>query len=224
GVDPKGGIWQLPARFVAPYAVQDVRLPLQLLRKQEVLLARDNLLSIWNLESKLLPVLAKMQARGVRVSEERLTAVERWSLEQEREALAQVKHLTGIDVPVGTVWQAERLLPVLKSLGVSVNRTAKGAPNIDKFVLESIDHPAAAALAWARKTNKLRTTFAQSVRNHMVRGRLHCVLNQMAREGDDDKGIRGARYGRLSCEHPNMQQQPARDEFAKRWRSIYLPE
>ena len=34
GVDPKGGLWMLPARYVGPYAEQDARLPPQILREQ----------------------------------------------------------------------------------------------------------------------------------------------------------------------------------------------
>lgn len=225
GVDPKAGIYQLPARFVAEYAMQDVRLPLQLLRLQQKEIEAQQLQRIYDLESRVLPVLVKMRHRGVRISEERLEHVEKWSAEQEKEALDKVKHLTGIEVPLGAVWQEKILATVLQKIGVRLGRTQSGKFNIDKDVLESVDHPVAEALAWARKVNKLRTTFAKSIRNHMVNGRIHCVMNQMAREKDDDKGgVKGARYGRLSSEHPNLQQQPSRDEFAAMWRSIYIPE
>jgi DNA polymerase I-like protein with 3'-5' exonuclease and polymerase domains len=61
------------------------------------------------------------------------------------------------------------------------------------------------------------------MRRYMVKGRIHCSFRQIAAEteGGDQKG---ARYGRLSATDPNVQQQPARDEFAKRWRSIYVPD
>ena len=57
----------------------------------------------------------------------------------------------------------------------------------------------------------------------MVNGKIHCTFQQIAieTESGDQKG---ARYGRLSCVDPNMQQQPSRDDFAKMWRSIYIPE
>lgn len=43
------------------------------------------------------------------------------------------------------------------------------------------------------------------------------------RESDDEEG--GARYGRISCSDPGMQQQPARDEeIAPVWRGIYKPD
>jgi DNA polymerase I-like protein with 3'-5' exonuclease and polymerase domains len=222
--DIKKCLWQLPARYVAAYACHDARLPLQILRKQEKVIEEQGLWDIYNLESRVLPVLVKMRRKGVRIDMDKLEGVERWSLYEETEALKKVQDLTGICIPIGGVWKAKLLAPVLTHIGIKVGTTAKGAPNIDKVVLDNIDHPAAEALLWARKTNKLRTTFAQSIRDHMVKGRIHCVFNQLAREDEDGHGVKGARYGRLSSEHPNMQQQPARDEFAKRWRSIYVPE
>lgn len=223
GVDPKNGMWRLPARFVGAYAEDDTRLPLMVLRRQERKIEDDDLWDIWNLESKVLPVLVKMRRRGVRVNMDKLRGIEEWSLEEEAQALARVRHETGVNVSVGDVWKAGAIAPALEAIGIQLNKTAKGQPNIDKDVLASIDHPVAKALAWARKTNKLRTTFAASVRRYEVNGRIHCTFNQIARE-DEQGDMKGARYGRLSCVDPNLQQQPSRDEFAARWRSIYEPE
>lgn len=224
-IDPKKDMWMLPARFVGAYAEEDTRLPLNILRRQEREIDEQNLWDVYNLESKLLPVLTKLRRRGVRIDLDRLDMIDRWALEQETEALAQVKHLTGIAVRVGDVWKPEVIAPALEHIGVKLKKTSQGKPNIDKELLASIKHPVADALERARKVNKLRTTFGQSVRDHMVNGRLHCTFNQLRRQKDDEAdGTAGAAYGRLSCEHPNLQQQPARDEFATMWRAIYLPE
>lgn len=223
-VDPKSGMWQIPARFVAAYAIADVHLPLGILRKQEEIISKEFLWDIFNLESKVLPVLARMRNRGIKIDTAKLTHIEEWSEQEERKALGEVKRLTGVEIPFGEVWKAKAIVPVLHYLGVKVAYTKTNQPNIDKNVLDNIDHDAARAVLWARKVNKLRTTFANSIREHLTRGRIHCVFNQIAREDEDSGGIKGARYGRLSCEHPNMQQQPARDEFAAMWRSIYIPD
>ena len=223
GVHPKSGLWQLPGRHVGEYGEDDAELPLQVLRKQEEHIEKNNLWNIWNLESQVLPVLVKMRRRGVLIDQDKLSEIEKWSLEQETEALALVKRETGIDIGVGNVWKADALAPTLEEIGIRLTKTSTGKPNIDQEVLGSVKHPVAKAIAWARKTNKLRTTFAQSIRTHMVNGRIHCTFNQIARE--DEKGDqKGARYGRLSAVDPNLQQQPSRDEFADMWRSIYIPE
>lgn len=223
GVDPKSGMWQLPARFVGRYAEVDTEQPLLVSRRQERIIDDKELWEVYNLESKVLPVLVKMRRRGVRIDEERLARVEEWSEQQEREALEHVRRETGWDVGVGNVWKADALAPALERIGVQLEKTSQGKPQIDKELLGRIDHPVAKALGWARKTNKLRTTFAASVRTHMVNGRIHCTFNQIARETESGDQ-KGARYGRLSCVNPNLQQQPARDEFATMWRSIYIPE
>jgi DNA polymerase I-like protein with 3'-5' exonuclease and polymerase domains len=223
GVSPKAGMWKLPARFVGPYAEQDAVLPLALLRKQEKLIDERDLWDIYNLESEVTPVLVRMRRRGVRIDLDKLEEIENWTLIEEAEALAKVKTLTGINIDVGDVWKAAALAPALEFIGIKLEKTKTGKPSISKEVLDTVDHPVAEALAHARKINKLRTTFASSIRRYMVNGRIHCTFNQIARETERG-GQQGARFGRLSAVDPNLQQQPSRDEFAAMWRSIYIPE
>lgn len=223
GVDPKKGMWRLPARYVGEYAEMDVDMPLGIMRVQEKKLADIQAQKVWDLESKVLPILVKMRRRGVRIDEEKLTKIEEWTLQEETSALAIVKESTGYSIEVGDVWKSKNLAPPLQAIGVSLSKTSTGEWSVDQDAMSSIDHPVAHAIAWARKVNKLRTTFAASVRTYMVNGRIHCTFNQIARETESGDQ-KGARYGRLSCTDPNLQQQPSRDEFAKMWRSIYIAE
>lgn len=224
GVDPKGGLWRLPARFVGPYASRDAEEPLRILRRQERLIEEGNLWDIYNLESDVTPVLVKMRRRGVRIDTLHLEKMENWSLDEEAKSLAEVKRLTGYDVGVGNVWKADVMAEPLRRIGVDIPVTAQDKVSVKKDFLDDIDHPVAKHLAWARKTNKLRTTFASSVWRHMVNGRIHCIFNQIAIDDGTTGNTKGVRYGRLSCELPNLQQQPARESFSKDWRKIYLPE
>lgn len=223
GVDPKKEMWKLPARFVGRYAEQDVRAPLAILRRQERMIDEQDLWDVYHLECDVLPALVRMRRRGVRVNFEKLERIEQWALSEEAEALAEVHRLTGWQVRVGDVWKTEAIAPALTAIGVTLPKTAEGKSSVRKDVLATIKHPVAERLARARKVNKLRTTFAASVRKYATNGRIHCTFNQIARE-DEEGDMQGARYGRLSCVDPNLQQQPARDEFAKQWRDIYEPE
>lgn len=223
GVDPKGGMWRLPARYVGQYAEADVTSPLAILRRQERLIDEADLWGIYNLESQVTPVLVKMRRRGVRIDMDKLAQIEDWSLQQEAEMLSIIRRETGVAIPVGDVWRSGALAPALEAIGLVLPETSTGSKSVSQDVFASVDHPVTKAMARARKVNKLRTTFAASIRRYQVNGRIHCTFNQIAMEteGGDQKG---ARYGRLSCEDPNLQQQPSRDEFAAMWRSIYLPE
>lgn len=220
-------LWRMPGRFAGQYCEQDTKAPLQALRKQERIIDERDLWNIFNLESQVLPVLVRMRRRGVRIDLDHLTQVEQWSLAEETKALALVKHETGLTINVGDVWKPDALAPALHSIGMKLNKTREGEWNIDKAVLGEGSHPVPKAIAYARKVNKLRTTFATSIRTHMIGDRIHCTFNQMRGEKDENDasaGGQGARYGRLSCVKPNLQQQPSRDEFADFWRKIYVPE
>lgn len=224
GLDPKKDLWQLPARYVGAYAEGDVTRPLTLLRRQERRIEEMDLGKIYDLESDVVPVLVRMRRRGVRVDEERLGEIERWAEVEEAKALELLYKLTGVRVAVGDTMKASAVAPALQAAGIHLTRTETGQLQIDRVLLESCGHPAGASLLRARKLSKLRTTFVASVRRYLTDGRIHCVYNQMARQKDDDSDVIGARFGRMSCTHPNLQQQPSRDEFAAMWRSIYLPD
>lgn len=228
GVNPKSGMWRLPARFVGEYAEQDSTLPLDILRKQEREIDRQELWDIYNLESRLLPLLVKLRRRGVRVDTEHLARMERWAMDEELRLLADIKYHTGRQLSLDQVTNPTFLAPVFDAIDVKMGTTATGKASVDIDWMATIDHPVVRSIERARKMNKLRNTFCASVNTHMINGRIHCTFNQlrMAKQegGFSSDDSQGAAYGRLSCQNPNLQQQPARDDFSARWRAIYLPE
>lgn len=220
GVDPKSEMWKMPAKFVAKYAIRDTVLPLQILRRQEALIEKEGLWDIFNLESRVLPILVKMRRRGVRVDFDRLDQVEKMCLEKETAAVGEVYTRSGVRVGVDDVWKSEVLAEALRETGIEVPTTPKtGKPSIKKDWLAEVDHPIARALAEARRFSKVRQTFVKSIRDHATNGRIHATINQL-RAQREDGGIYGAAYGRCSSTNPNLQQQPG-DEW---WRRIFLPE
>lgn len=226
GLDPKGGLWRLHSKYVGAYGERDVASPLEILRKQEEIIDRKKLNSIWDLETDVLPVLVRMRRRGVRIDLDKLDEIEQWTLREEQVALDLVKRETLVDVGVGNVWSKKALEPALKELGVRLEYDAKNVPKIDQALLDRIEHPVADAIKRARKVNKLRTTFAASIRKYMINGRIHCSFRQIAAETESGEQ-KGVRYGRLSAIDPNLQQQPSPDrdpEIAGEWRKIFIPE
>ena len=226
GVDPKSGLWRLPARYVGEYAEADAAQPLLVLRKQERQIDEKDLWGIYDLESRVLPVLVRMRRRGVRIDQDKLEQIEDWSLKEEAAALDYVHKATGVRIEVGNVWKAEGLVPALEYIGIELPMTSTGAKSVSQEVFAMVDHPVTKALARARKVNKLRTTFAASMRTHMTNGRIHCTFNQIARESETGEQ-KGVRYGRISATDPNLQQQPNPEkdpEIAGEWRKIFLAE
>ena len=226
GVDPKKGLWRLPAAYVGGYAERDVNGPLQIREQLHREFDKDNLWDAWHLEQQVTRVATKMTVRGVRVNVKRLEEIREKTIQVEREAWELVKSQTGIQLAVGDAKKAEKLEKVLESIGVTVPRTAEDMPNIDKFILAAIDHPVAEAIARAREWAQLRTNFCDTRLKHLVNDRIHPSFNQTVREKEDGE-LKGARSWRLSATDPAVQQEPSPDRhpaFGKLWRSIYVGE
>ena len=226
GLDSKKGLWRLPGRYVGKYAEQDVASPLEILHRQEKDIQRLGLQQIWDLETRTLPVLVRMRRRGVRIDFDKLAQIEDWSTIEENKALDFIRRETGIRIGFGDVWKPGALAPALEAIGIRLQKTTTGAPQIDRFLLGGSDHPVCEAILRARKVNKLRTTFAESIRRYEVNGKIHCSFRQIAAETESGKQ-KGVRYGRISAVDPNMQQQPSPDrdpEIAGEWRKIFIPE
>ncbi len=221
--DKELGAWihRLPACYVGPYGEQDVLLPLKTLALQEQEIRAQNIEGVWKLESELLPVLVKMRQRGVRVDEDALMQIEIRSMRERTDAANRITELTGVRVGPEDAMQKKLLLKALNEMG---HRLKDADPIDNAFFRANGDCPAVQALAEMRKWDTLRKLCIDPVQQHLVDGRMHCIFNQLAAERDDGRGAKGARFGRLSCEHVNLQQQPARDEeIGPMWRGIYLP-
>jgi len=219
----KGDIWKLPAKYVAPYAEQDALLPLQILAVQQRDIDEQELQKVFDLESRLLPVLLKMRRRGVRIDFDRLAQIERRMLDTELKLAAHINELSNVRFSHEDINKAAVVGRVLEQDGLRLPRTKTGQHNVDKFVLEAMDTPLSRAFLKARRANKIRTTFVASIRRHSVDGRIHCTLNQLRKQREDGD-IVGAAFGRISSSQPNLQQQPVRDDQADDWRCIYLPD
>lgn len=212
----------LPARFAGPYAEWDAACLLPLLRALEA--KAGHLTQVWDLESRLLPVLLKIRQRGVLIDQPKLDMIDDWSLAEEKKTLDEIRVLTGRTVGVGDCMKAEIMASVLESCGVVVGKTPTGMPSVTTASLAAISgHPIGKLIRYTRQVFKLRSTFVKSVRAHMTNGRIHTTYTQIV--GSNDKNEKsGAAFGRLSSKNLNIQQQPSNGPFAAMWRSIYVPD
>lgn len=233
-VDAKSEMWKMPAKHVGPYAEADAARLLPLIQKQEYRIQQvddadpsgSRLWDLYDLESRLMPVLIKMRRRGVRVDFKHLERVEAKSYREEEASLAELTRLSGVKVTREDINRPTVVAKAIESAtGARLPKTKTGKPSIKKDVLEALgEHEAVAHFLRARRFNKLRTTFVESIRAHAIGDRIHCTFHQLRRQKEDG-GSAGTVSGRLSSGDPNLQQQPARDpEIGKLWRAIYLPE
>ena len=115
---------------------------------------------------------------------------------------------------------ARSIAKLFDKLKLPYDRTLKSnEPSFTKNFLTTHKHPLVKLIAEARKINKVRTTFIDSILNFEHKGRIHSEINQI--RSDDG----GTVTGRFSYTNPNLQQIPARDpETGPLIRSLFIPE
>jgi DNA polymerase I-like protein with 3'-5' exonuclease and polymerase domains len=217
GVHPKKELWKLPAMHVGDYAEQDAALTLKLWHHFKALLARDEVESIFALETEVLPVLVDITLKGINFDRAKCEMHMRDMRAKEKEILAFLKSQAGMQVDI---WAAQSIAAAFDRMGVQYPKTAAGAPSFTKSFLDTHDHPMAKMILEARELNKTHGTFLEPYLKHSAKdGRVHTHFNQMRNEDG------GTVTGRLSAASPNLQQVPARHEIiGPMVRGLFLPE
>ena len=217
GLDAKADMWRLPAMEVGSYAEADAELTLELWQKFKKIIIEDDLQDVFNLETDLFPCLVDMRFLGVRVDVEKANQLKTALAVKEQNLIQQIKIETGVEVQL---MAARSIAPIFDKLNLPYSRTEKSdEPSFTKNFLVTHKNPIVRMIAEARKINKVRTTFIDSIIKHEHKGRIHADINQI--RSDDG----GTVTGRFSYSNPNLQQIPARDpDTGPLIRSLFIPE
>ena len=217
GLDPKAEMWKMPASEVGAYAEEDAALTLELWHLFKKIIIEEDLQNVFNLETDLFPCLVDMRHLGVRVDIEKANQLKTIMAAKEENLLQQIKMESGVDTQI---WAARSIAQVFDKLKLPYSRTEKtGSPSFTKNFISTHKHPVVNMIAEARKINKVRTTFIDTILKHEHKGRIHADINQI--RSDDG----GTVTGRFSYSNPNLQQIPARDpDTGPLIRSLFIPE
>ena len=217
GVDPKSGMWKLPPRYVGAYAEHDAAITLKLwdvLRKE---ITKEECSGIFDLETRLTPLLLDMKTEGVRVDIPKAELVKKELKTLEQSLVDEIVKETGVVVEP---WVATSVAKVFDSVGLPYSRTEKSdAPAFTKQFLANHHHPIAKKIIKIREVNKANTTFIDTILEHSHNGKIHCDFHPLRSDGG------GTVTGRFSSSNPNLQQIPARDPYIKKLiRGLFIPE
>lgn len=210
-------IYRSSPRTTGPYAESDADIPLRVIKYQYPRLAAENLLQVFDVECRLIPLLIAMRFRGVKVDLGRAEVFREELIQLERVETTKIDTIAGMHVDIGS---ASSLSRAFDALGLVAGKTEKGNKSFDKKIMEAIDHPFTKAILELRKMETLRKTFIEgAILESHVGGRVYCQFNPL--RGDDS----GTRSGRFSSNNPNLQNIPSRDEIlAPRMRGLFLPD
>ncbi len=168
-----------------------------------------------DVELPLSSVLARMEARGVRLDVEYLQEMGTVAREQMAALTTEIYRLAGREFNLNSPPQLREVL--YDELGLQPGkRTTKGALSTDASVLEKLreDHEIVDALLSWRELDKLNSTYLEALPKMVDPrdGRVHTSFNQAA-----------AATGRLSSSNPNLQNIPVRSELGRRIRRSFIP-
>ncbi|MEB3276032.1 MAG: DNA polymerase I [Cyanobacteriota bacterium] len=210
----------VPIEAAAQYCGMDVHLTWRLARLLREQLAEQGpalLPLLEQVEQPLEPVLALMEATGIRIDTAYLKEL---SVELSATLVrleADAKAAAGVDFNLASPKQLGELLFETLGLDRKKSRKTKTGWSTDAAVLEKLetDHPVVPLVLEHRTLSKLKSTYVDALPQLVEpeTGRVHTDFNQAV-----------TATGRLSSSNPNLQNIPVRTEFSRRIRKAFLPQ
>ena len=206
-----------PASLYCGMDVHVTRRLAVLLRSQLEAMGPQLLPLLEQVEQPLEPVLAQMEATGIRIdvpylqglAEEMGSTLQRLELE--------AKEAAGVEFNLASPKQLGELLFDTLGLDRKKSRRTKTGFSTDATVLEKLgnDHPVVPLVLEHRVLSKLKSTYVDALPQlvEAETGRVHTDFNQAV-----------TATGRLSSSNPNLQNIPVRTEYSRRIRKAFLPQ
>ena len=216
---PKGKlISDIEISKVAQYCGSDVHTTYRLVPVLTDELAKDNALETLYQEVELPvePVLAKMEATGIRIDKNYLDQFSK-SLESDlAEIESKAYEAAGEEFNLGSPKQLSELFFEKLGLDKRKSRKTKTGYSTNAATLEKLqgDHPVVDSIVEYRTLSKLKSTYVDAL-PALIRpdtGRVHTDFNQAV-----------TATGRLSSSNPNLQNIPTRTAFSRQIRQAFLP-
>lgn len=163
-------------------------------------------------EIPLVGVLTKMEVAGAGVDTQVLEEIGVSLAAEASSTLGAIHAYTGDDFNPNSPKQLGTML--FEKLGLPTGKRTKTGYSTDARVLEGLrdQHPLVSLVLKFRELDKLRSTFYEGLRAEIAAdGRIHATFNQTV-----------ARTGRISSEHPNLQNIPVRSEEGRRFRRVFV--
>ena len=214
--DSMGMFWRLDGSdpIVDDYARTDVLCTKQLYDAQQIIIETEDLQRIDKLESELSYVLQKMERRGISVDAEESNKV-KIEVEKLYEDAYIKLPLSEIDLTPMNVRSSKDIKQYLEYMGIEDwPITEKGNPSFGKDFLKKF--PEGEDILNVRKLMHFKSSFLDVMDNFIHEGKIHTTFNQAVGE------THGTKSGRLSSNHPNLQQVPKRDKhLGSMYRKIF---
>ena len=200
--------------YAVDYATGDGISTLELWAAQQRILDQDDLRKSWQLECDLLPYVAKIHHRGLKIDSEYAGRV----MNDVSESIADASKVFTPGFNVRSPKAVEQLYRANGYTDDQFARTPAKALSFTEKWLET--NEIGGRILAVRRLEKARDSFITPlIDTHNVKGRVHPVLNQSK---SDDYGVAGVRF---SCSEPNLQAFPKRNiDVGRVVRRLVIPD
>ncbi|MBM4456973.1 MAG: DNA polymerase I [Chloroflexi bacterium] len=210
---------RVPAATAAAYAGADAVMTLRLAAVLLPELAQKGLTSLFrDIEMPLAPVLAEMEAAGVKLDADFLKQMSVELTARLRQTEREIQEIAGYAFNINSTQQLSDVL--FGKLGLptaGLKKTQAGAYSTAADVLEGLrgKHEIVDLILEQRQLSKLLSTYVDALPNmiNSRTGRVHTSYNQT-----------GAETGRLSSTNPNLQNIPVRTDIGREIRRAFVAE
>jgi len=206
---------EVPIVSAAEYAAEDADVTLSLFQTlYPALSAEPTLLAIYReIEIPLVPVLARMEAVGIRLDVEELRRQSLFLGHEMQRLVSEAHALAGHSFSLDSPKQLQSLLFDTLKLPVKV-KTPSGQASTNEEALEALvdQHPLPQLILDYRGVAKLKSTYTDKLGLMVDQAqRVHTSFHQAV-----------AATGRLSSSDPNLQNIPIRSEYGRRIRRAFV--
>ncbi len=213
----QGSMRDVPLDQLTEYAAEDADITLQLKLHFEPLLRKQQSEKLFrNTEMPLMPVLASMEAEGVRIDTEVLQQIGKEMGSDIAQLEEDIYSQSGNRFNIASPKQLGEVLFEKLGLETSVKKTKTGQYPTGEEVLTRLlhAHPVIQLILDYRSLTKLKSTYVDTL-PALVNprdGRVHTSYNQAV-----------AATGRLSSNNPNLQNIPIRTDRGREIRKAFVP-
>ena len=199
------------------YACEDADITLQLKLLFDPLLTETKTRNLFNeIEVPLVPVLASMEAEGVKINIQNLNDFSTQLEGEINELIKEIHKQAGEEFNISSPKQLGEILFGKMQIVEKPKKTKTGQFSTSEDVLQKLlnKHPIIKNILDYRSLSKLKSTYVDTLPG-MVNprtGRIHTSYNQAV-----------AATGRLSSNNPNLQNIPIRTERGKEIRKAFVP-
>ena len=207
----------VPIDEIKEYAAEDADITLQLRNILEPKLKETDTLKIFNeIEMPLVPVLAGMEAAGVKLDSQALNDFSKELHHEIIKVREEIWQLAGVDFNIASPKQLGEILFDRLKIDDKPKKTATKQYQTGEDVLQKLIHknPIVQLILDFRGLSKLKSTYVDALPLlvNPVTGRIHTSYNQAV-----------AATGRLSSTNPNLQNIPIRTERGREIRKAFVP-